>query len=263
MADRTLAEIRELLRDADERQFAAIERSLVADSRKGVNAALASARKRLDEQKRERERLEGLYAFERSFLPNAGGGVVVGLDEVGRGPLAGPLAVGAVVLPESPLIEGLNDSKQLSPERREAIAEQVKHDAIAWCVEYVAPAEIDALGMSACLRRAFSRALAHVEQMGARADVVLVDGNPLHIDPREVNVVKGDAKCASIAAASIIAKTERDALMCELANRYPEYGFDQNKGYGSKQHADAIRQHGLSPVHRASFCRSFMQESLF
>lgn len=263
MADRTLAEIRELLRGADERQFAAIERSLVADSRKGVKTALATARKRLHGQKQERDRLEGLYAFERSLLPDAGKGVIVGLDEVGRGPLAGPLAVGAVVLPEAPLIEGLNDSKQLSPERREAIADQVKQQAIAWCVEYVAPADIDSLGMSACLRRAFSNALARIERSGTSIDLVLVDGNPLHIDPREVNIVKGDAKCASIAAASIVAKTERDALMCELAELYPEYGFEQNKGYGSAQHADAIREHGLSPMHRKSFCRSFMQETLF
>ncbi len=263
----TVEEIRELLRKADEREFTALERSLAADTRKGVRSAVDVARRRIEAERAECERLASLYSYERSLAPAAEQGaadaLIVGLDEVGRGAVAGPLAVGAVVLPPQPLIEGLNDSKQLTPEQREAIAANVKEAALAWTVAYVEPADIDRDGMTVSLRRAFSMALAQIEESGICPGVVLVDGNPLHIDPREVNVVKGDAKCASIAAASIVAKVERDSLMCDLAQSYPPYGFEQNKGYGSSHHAEMIRAYGTSPVHRKSFCRSFMQETLF
>ena len=258
----TVADIQAKLRVADEADFAALERSLAADTRKGVRAALDVARRRIASEKAERARVDGLYEFDRSHL-GEGQHIVVGLDEVGRGAVAGPLAVGAVVLPDEPQIAGLNDSKQLTPEQREEIASIVKERALAWAVEYVEPAFIDENGMAASLRKAFAGALKQVEDHGVRADVVLIDGNPLHIDDREANVVKGDATSASIAAASIVAKVTRDALMRDLGDEWPEYDFGGNKGYGSPQHVGAIKKHGLSPVHRRSFCRSFMQESLF
>ena len=259
----TVAEIVEMLRNANEREFAALERSLVADQRKGVRKAVEVARKRVAAERAEAERLESLYAFERSLVSEGADGCIVGLDEVGRGPVAGPLAVGAVVLPPDRRIEGLNDSKQVKPEMRREVAERITHEAVAWAVEYVSPADIDRDGMSASLRRAFSGALAQVVAQGVAPALVLVDGNPLHIHELERNVVKGDAKCASIAAASIVAKVERDELMERLAPLYPHYGFDENKGYASPQHIDAIRTYGLCEIHRASFCRSFMQETLF
>lgn len=258
----TVSEIRAMLREADECEFAALERSLAADQRKGVRDAVEVARRRIASEKSEIERVRKLYEYQDSFL-HEGQRVIVGLDEVGRGAVAGPLAVGAVVLASNPVIAGLNDSKQLSPEQRTAIAQTVKATALAWAVAYVEPADIDKDGMTASLKRAFTEALASIESTGVIPDVVLVDGNPLHIDEREVNVVKGDSKCASIAAASIIAKVSRDALMCDLASSYPGYGLEGNKGYGSQQHIDAIKQQGLSRIHRKSFCRSFMQESLF
>ena len=122
---------------------------------------------------------------------------------------------------------------------------------------------IDAVGMTASLVTAFRRALAAIEEAGVHPDVVLLDGNPLHMDDREVNVVKGDCRCASIAAASIVAKADRDALMCRLAKEYPAYGFEAHKGYASPEHIEAIRRHGLTPVHRVTFCTSFMQATLF
>lgn len=259
----TVADIAERLRLADEREFAVLERSLVADTRKGVRAAVEHARKRLESERAERERLEGLYSFERLLAAGCGDGVIVGLDEVGRGPLAGPLAVGAVVLPPDPFIEGLNDSKQVKPDARERIAAQVKSMALAWAVEYVEACDIDTLGMTASLKLAFNRALARVEDTGVHPDVVLLDGNPLHLDEREINVVKGDGKCASIAAASIVAKVERDALMCRYAQQYPEYSFDACKGYASPAHIEAIKRFGLTPIHRVSFCSAFTQSSLF
>lgn len=259
----TVVEIRRKLQEADAREFAVLERSLVADTRKGVRSAVDQARRRIQAEEAERERLEGLYSCERELAAARGGKVVVGLDEVGRGPVAGPLAVGAVVLPALPLIEGLNDSKQVKPEMRERVAKLIKEVALAWTVQYVEADEIDAMGMTAALKKAFKNAVAAIEEAGIRPDVVLLDGNPLHIDEREVNVVKGDARCASIAAASLVAKVDRDALMCRLAERYPAYGFESHKGYASSEHIQAIKQYGLTPEHRATFCTAFTQPTLF
>ncbi|HIY83975.1 ribonuclease HII [Rubneribacter sp.] len=260
----TVADIKRRLQSADEDAFEVLERSLVADTRKGVRDAVEAARRRLEAEAAERARLEGLYAFEHDLAASHGGRSIAGLDEAGRGPLAGPLAVGAVILPAEPRIEGLDDSKRLAPAERERVAERVKEQAVAWAVEYVEACDIDACGMAASLVTAFRRALARVEEAaGIAVDVVLVDGNPLRMDAREVNVVKGDARCASIAAASIVAKVERDAVMLRYAEEYPEYGFDSCKGYASPAHIEAIRRHGLTPIHRASFCTAFTQPTLF
>lgn len=263
MLDLTVSEIKSKLQEADEASFAVLERSLVADTRKGVRSAVEVARRRLTAEREERERVAGMYKFERDIASAHSARCVVGLDEVGRGPLAGPLAVGAVVLDPSVVIEGLNDSKQVKPELRESVARKIKETAIAWTVEYIEPHDIDANGMTASLTQAFKCAVAHVEQTGVTPDIVLLDGNPLHMDTREVNVIKGDAKCASIAAASIIAKGARDALMVEYDKAYPQYGFASNKGYASADHIEAIKQHGVSPIHRESFCTAFTQPTLF
>lgn len=259
----TVAEIREMLRHANAEEFDALERSLAADSRKGVRSAVEVARRRIESQQAEAARIEGLYAFDASHVPEGVDGLVVGLDEVGRGAVAGPLAVGAVVLPPDSRIAGLNDSKQLTPDERERVATDIKSQAVCWAVYYVEPDEIDSSGMSASLRKAFKGALASIEDQGVLPQVVLVDGNPLGIDDREVNVVKGDAKSASIAAASIVAKVTRDDLMRQLSEQFPPYGFFENKGYASADHIQAIRDRGVSSVHRKTFCKSFMQEKLF
>lgn len=256
----TAQDIVERLRVADEAELSTLERSLAADTRKTVQRALASARRRIEAERVERERVEGMYSFQDEL---ASGKLLVGLDEVGRGPLAGPLTVGAVVLPKEPVIYGLNDSKQLTPQRREELAAQIKEQALAWSIQYIQPRDIDENGMTASLRAAFSAAIRDIEDKGVDVQVFLLDGNALHLDSREINVVKGDARCASISAASIIAKVERDALMVQYANEYPEYGFDGNKGYGSAAHIEAIKQYGLSPIHRASFCTAFVQDKLF
>jgi len=259
----TVAQITAQLRTADAAAFAVLEKSLAADGRKGVRAAVEAARKRLQAEALEQTRIDSLYDYQNELAISHGGSVVLGLDEVGRGPIAGPLVVGGVVLVDQPRIAGLNDSKQLKPERREELSLEIKEHAIAWTVQYVAPEVIDSIGIAASLRKAFTAAIRAIESQGVKVDVVLLDGNPMHLDPREVNVVKGDAKCASVAAASIVAKVDRDAYMCGLAEQYPEYGFEGNKGYGSQSHIEAIKQHGLSPVHRATFCKSFDQPTLF
>ncbi|WP_139653188.1 ribonuclease HII [Raoultibacter phocaeensis] len=256
----TVADIRSRLQQADAAEFAVLERSLVADTRKGIASALESARHRLEAEALEEQRIASLYALQHEL---AEGGLAVGLDEVGRGPVAGPLTVGAVVLPGEPRIPGLNDSKQLTPERREELSIRIKEVAIAWTIQHVQPDELDAVGMTASLRFVFHKAVMEIEAQGIRPDAILLDGNPLRIDPRERSVVKGDAKCASIAAASIVAKVERDRIMCLYAEQYPAYCFDANKGYASKEHIEAIKNQGLCPIHRTTFCTAFVQETLF
>lgn len=255
----TVTDIQQRLRTCTSEEFAVLQRSLAADTRITVLEALDAARRRLARQKAEQDRLDALYLFERSIS----GGVTVGLDEVGRGPVAGPLAIGAVVLPDTPRIPYLNDSKKIAPAKRSEIAKQIEAVALAHTVVYVEASRIDAIGMSAALREGFAGAIQAIDASGLGVTCVLVDGNPIRIDEREHNVIKGDAKCASIAAASIIAKVARDLLMDEYDAQYPAYGFARNKGYASAEHIEAIRTHGLSPIHRASFCSGFLQESLF
>lgn len=251
----TVAQVRSLLTSADEEELTALIARFSDDGRAGVKAAVRAAERRQRRAHHERERLDGLYAFERELVSAEGGGVAVGVDEVGRGPLAGPLAVGAVVLdPSAPPIGRLDDSKRLAPSAREVVAREVRAQCRAWAVVYVEPWAIDEAGISSSLRRAFAEAVASIEGQGVSVDVILLDGNPLGFDDREVNVVKGDAKCASIAAASVIAKVERDSLMERLDAEHPGYGFADNKGYGSAAHIQAIKERGLSTVHRATFC---------
>ena len=259
----TIDEIKELLTHANASTLPAIERSLQSDTRKGVISALTTARKRIERETAERHRLETLYSFQRQLAIENGAKLYVGLDEVGRGSVAGPLAVGGVILPDEPLIEGLNDSKQLTPDKRAEISSNIKEIALGWTVQYIDANTIDAAGMTACLVMAFRNAVKDLERQGFSIDLILLDGNPLHFDKRERNIIKGDAKCASISAASIIAKVERDALMVRLSEEFPQYGWDQCKGYASASHIDAIKEHGLSPYHRKTFCHSFLQETLF
>ncbi len=209
--------------------------------------------------KKEREELRRQKTLELySFMRDVGGhGVVAGLDEVGRGPLAGPLTCAAVVLPDDPRIIGLDDSKKISPKRRVELAAQVREHALGIGIAHVEPDELDACGMAASLRMCMKRALA---ACGMEPDCVLLDGNPLHIHPKEINIIKGDGKAACIAAASIIAKVTRDALMEQYALEYPGYGFESNKGYGSKAHIAAIKELGPCPIHRMSFLGSILRE---
>lgn len=263
MEQLTVEQIRFQLQQADAAQLKVLERSLAADTRKGVRQAVRSAQRRIAAAQAEEARLASLYEEQAALMRSRGSQVALGLDEVGRGPVAGPVAVGGVVLAQDARIEGLNDSKQLPPEARERIAAQIKERAAAWTVQYASVEEIDAHGIGGALRLAFRRAIEAISAQGIACDLILLDGNPMHLDPREQNVVKGDSSVACIAAASIIAKVERDALMEELGRQYPGYAFAENKGYGTEAHREAIRELGLTPVHRTSFCNTFMQPTLF
>ena len=174
-----------------------------------------------------------------------------GVDEAGRGPLAGPVMAAAVMLDPAQPIDGLRDSKKLSPAARERLADAIRQRAVAWCVAEASVAEIDQLNILRATMLAMQRAVAG---LGRAPDDVWVDGNRCPTWAwRSQAVVKGDDKVAAIAAASILAKTSRDQFMCRLHEKYPAYGFAQHMGYGTAAHLDALKAHGACPQHRRSF----------
>lgn len=223
------------------------------DPRKQVSQAVGRARRRLEHELAERARVTAMYELQEEL---ADGSLVVGVDEVGRGALAGPLLVAAVCLPADDPVWGLDDSKRLEPRERERLSALIHERARAIGIASVEPASIDALGMGVCLRRAMAQA---VLETGLEPDRVLIDGNPVGAHPREVCIVKGDARVACIAAASIVAKVARDALMVSYDAEYPGYHLARCKGYGSAEHIAAIRELGPTPLHRISFCGNFME----
>ena len=191
-----------------------------------------------------------MLEFEKKYLEQ-GYQNIAGIDEVGRGPLAGPVCAAAVILPPGLVIEGINDSKKLSEKKREALYEIIDAEAIAWATAYVAPEVIDEINIRQATHRAMQMA---IDALKVPADFLLVDGNdriPFEVDSEYI--IKGDAKSQSIAAASIMAKVTRDRYMTEMEHIYPGYGFAKNKGYGTKLHMEGIRAIGLCPLHRRSF----------
>lgn len=176
---------------------------------------------------------------------------VAGIDEAGRGPLAGPVCAAAVILPQHTIIEGINDSKKLSAKKRESLFTEIQKAAVAYAVEFVYPDVIDAINIRQATHLAMERAVA---ALSVAPDFLIIDGNdriPFSV-PGEY-IIKGDAKSQTIAAASILAKVTRDRYMIELDAQYPMYQFAKHKGYGTKAHMQAIQTYGVSPVHRKSF----------
>jgi ribonuclease HII len=253
MASTTAKSVVATLAEASFEELPALIQRHGEDPRAQVKTAVKKARRRLAAWEAEKGRVGAMYAAMREY---GGPGTVVGIDEVGRGAVAGPLTVCAVVLPDEPQILGLNDSKQLSPKRREELAAQIRKVALAIGICHIEPASIDACGMAASLRMAMLGAL---EDTHGEPDAVLIDGNPVHIHEKEIAIVKGDAKIACIAAASIVAKVTRDAMMVEYDAKYPGYHLAHSKGYASQEHRDAIAKMGLTDIHRVSFCGNFLE----
>ena len=179
--------------------------------------------------------------------------LICGVDEAGRGPLAGPVYAAAVILPRGLEVEGLNDSKKLTEKKREALFDPICEQAISFGIAFATVEEIEELNILNATFLAMNRAIAKLSTAPALA---LIDGNrSTGIKAPNRCVIKGDAKCADIAAASVLAKVSRDRFMLEMAERYPEYHFEQHKGYGTKLHYEALREHGPSPIHRMSFLK--------
>lgn len=181
---------------------------------------------------------------------------VCGVDEAGRGPLAGPVCAAAVILPPDTLIEGVNDSKKLSEKKREELFDVVINTALAYCIAFGSVEEIEEHNILATTMMTMKRA---VEGLSVKADYAIIDGNKTPaLDIPSKPIVKGDANSMSIAAASILAKVSRDRLMLEYAKEYPQYCFEKHKGYGTKLHNEMILQHGPSPIHRMSFLKKLL-----
>ena len=182
--------------------------------------------------------------------------LICGVDEAGRGPLAGPVCAAAVILPQGLRLDGLNDSKKLTEKKREQLFPQIREKALAFSVAFADVEEIESLNILNATFLAMNRAIAGLSLM---PQLALIDGNRNRgIETESRCIIGGDGKCASIAAASILAKVTRDRLMLELAKEYPQYGFEKHKGYGTKAHYEALRQYGPCPVHRMSFLKSFL-----
>ena len=208
----------------------------------------------------ERERIAGMRAFENERIREMLGTeafVVAGIDEAGRGPLAGPVAAGAVILPADHDILYLNDSKKLSAKKRDMLYDQIREEAVAWAVGLVEPARIDEINI---LQATYEAMRLAISQLKVSPTVLINDAVTIPgVDIPQIPVIKGDAKCISIAAASILAKVTRDRIMEEMDALYPEYGFAGHKGYGTKAHMEAIREHGPCPIHRRSFITRIVQ----
>ena len=207
-------------------------------------------------KEREEERLKLLKEYENK-LHEEGIEFIAGIDEAGRGPLAGPVVVGAVIMKPDSFIEGVNDSKKISESKREKLYEQITEEAIAWSVGIVTEKEIDEINILNATKKALEKAL---EGLEVRPDRLVVDALE-HIDTKGIpytSVIKGDAKIYSISAASIIAKVTRDRIMREYDEVYPEYGFAKHKGYGTAAHISAIKTYGPCPLHRRSFIKNFI-----
>ena len=184
--------------------------------------------------------------------------VVCGVDEAGRGPLAGPVFAAAVILPENYSHEILNDSKKLSEKKRDLVYDDIIRDAICWSVGIADEKEIDEINILNVTFLAMKRA---VDGLKIKPDLAYIDGNQYpKTGVKEITIVKGDGKCMSVAAASIIAKVSRDRFMLEIAEKYPEYQFSKHKGYGTKLHYEMIEKYGVSPVHRRTFLKKILGE---
>lgn len=215
---------------------------------------LAAEKTRLKLEK-ERERLKEMHLYEDKYADYE---LICGVDEVGRGPLAGPVFTAAVILPKDCEILYLNDSKKLSEKKREELFLEISEKALAIGIGSCTPEEIDTLNIKQATRKAMLQAVQNLE---LQPKLVLVDAETITgLTVRQVPIIKGDAKSVSIAAASIIAKVTRDHLMEEYDKIYPQYGFASNKGYGSAAHMEALRQFGPCPIHRRSFIKNILSD---
>ena len=196
--------------------------------------------------------MSDLWTLENEIYAS-GVNILCGVDEAGRGPLAGPVCAAAVILPRGLEIPGLNDSKKLSEKRRGALYDMIISCAVSYGIAFAEVDEIERLNILHATFLAMNRAIA---QLFIKPELALIDGNRnSDIEMPSRCIVKGDARCADIAAASVLAKVTRDRYMMKIAEQYPQYGFDQHKGYGTKRHYAALREYGPSPIHRMSFLR--------
>jgi ribonuclease HII len=222
---------------------------ILHDERKGVQQLVHKWKKKLAENQRLKEKFVEMSSYELKGH-NRGYELIAGVDEVGRGPLAGPVVAAAVILPIDFFLAGIDDSKKLSEKKRLEFDEIIRKEAIAFSISMIHAKEIDEMNIYEATKKAMNAAIVSLEP---KPDLLLIDAMKLDIPFPSESIIKGDAKSISIAAASIVAKVARDHLMKELSQTYPVYGFQQNMGYGTKEHIEAIHKHGITAYHRKSF----------
>ena len=250
----SIKEIKLLLEQTEKEQWHALFSQYRTDERAGVQKLIASYEKKLAKFHKEQERLEKMLEFERKYGDTFS--CICGIDEAGRGPFAGPVVAGAVILPVGLKIEGLNDSKQVSPKRREELYDIIMDQAVSVGVGMASPGRIDEINILQATYEAMKHA---VEDLDVVPDLLLNDAVTIpQIPIRQVGIIKGDGRSLSIAAASIIAKVTRDRMMVDYDEIYPEYSFAKNKGYGSKEHIEALKKYGPCPIHRSTFIHNYV-----
>lgn len=252
----SIQEIKEKFKNTSVQELPALCEAYKADERKGVQKLVEQGQKRIAALEKEKERLKQMREFESKYEHL---GYVCGIDEVGRGPFAGPVVAGAVILPADCEILYVNDSKQLSEKMREQLYDEIMEKAVSVAVGYASPQRIDEINILQATYEAMREA---VSKLDVTPQILLNDAVIIpQITIPQVPIIKGDAKSISIAAASIVAKVTRDRLMREYDKIMPEYGFASNKGYGSKEHIEAIKKYGPTPIHRRSFIHNVTGEN--
>ncbi len=252
MEQRKIGEIKAELQAAADKELPLFIQEYGTDERAGVQALVIKAKKRIETLEKEILRTEEMKRYEREY---ADCGYICGIDEVGRGPLAGPVVASAVILPKDCDILYINDSKKLSEKKREELYEIIMKEAVAVGIGFATHTRIDEINILQATYEAMREAISKLQ---VKPDILLNDAVTIPgVDVRQIPIIKGDAKSMSIAAASIIAKVTRDRLMIEFDKAYPEYHFADNKGYGSSVHIAAIKEVGPSPIHRQSFIKNF------
>lgn len=248
MKPESIASIKEKLQVLSDPRDSFVE-SLRTDTRQGVQKLLVQFDKKFEKVAQLAAKYEEMLAFEREGY-RQGYQWIAGIDEVGRGPLAGPVVSAAVILPKDCVILGLNDSKQVSEKNRVALVIEIKEKALGIGIGVVEPKEIDQINIYQASKKAMIQAVQSLEVI---PDYLLIDAMNLPIDKPQEKIIKGDARSVSIAAASIIAKVYRDELMATYDQEFPGYGFARNAGYGTKEHLEGLEKQGITPIHRLSF----------
>ena len=252
---KSISEIKAELENADKDTRESLLELCKKDTRKGVLKLVEKYEKQKAAMAEELERLKKMHEFEDKYSEYE---YIAGIDEAGRGPLAGPVVAASVILPKDCEILYLNDSKQLSAKRRDELFDEIKQKAIAYGIGIVSQGRIDDINILQATYEAMREAIGRMSEK-QNPDLLLVDAvHSPDVDIKQVGIVKGDAKSVSIAAASILAKVTRDRFMVEMDKLYPEYGFASHKGYGSKSHIEAIKKYGASPIHRQTFIKNFV-----
>ena len=250
-----ISTVKKRFEDADENTVKELIAEYAASDKAGIIKLVEKYRKQLDMLQAEHERVENMLAFEKEYSMYSN---ICGIDEAGRGPLAGPVVAAAVILPKDARLLYVNDSKQLSEKKREELYDVIMREAVSVGVGIASPERIDEINI---LQADYEAMRDAVSQLTPRPDLLLNDAVIIpQLTMKQISIIKGDAKSLSIASASIIAKVTRDRLMYEYDKMYPEYGFASNKGYGSKAHIAAIKEHGACPIHRKTFIKNFIEE---